>query len=310
MSCENEKYTITAQQDEIKNLKQAVTDLANTSWGDVIVNTDIKQPVFWLSLLILYLFCTIPLITYMYNSILNRQVMLLLEQNGVLDAMVKAFKTDSFVVNIDGEQKTFRYFWDEVLIQIVKVITQGRFYMLIGLFCFLLATVLFSYSIIYRGENYQNAARMISIALATVLGFTFLFMNNQTMTNPFENVIGYGFAKFFYGKQLEASLTGIFKHKFFDNKYVFPGAKLYFDFILTSLNIQNFPSVLEEIHKNGEKYDFEINTDPDKGINKTHVDNLFQIVLNKNTIGNVSWMFLASLVGSMISFQYVLANEM
>ena len=310
MSCENEKYTITSQQDEIKNLKQAVTDLANTSWGDVIVNPDIKPPAFWLSLLIVYLLCTIPLITYLYNSILNRQIMLLLDQNGVLDAMVKAFKTNSFVVNLDGEQKTFSYFWDEVLIQIVKVITRGRFYMLIGLFCFLLATVLFSYSIIYRGENYQNAARMISIALAAILGFTFLFMNNQTMTNPFENVVGYGFAKLFSGKQLNAALNGIFKHKFFENKHIFPGANLYFDFILSSLNIQNFPSVLEEIHKNGDKYDFSINLDPDKGINKTHVDNLFQIILNKNTVGNVCWMFLASLVGTMISFQYVLANEM
>ena len=236
--------------------------------------------------------------------------MIFIEKNGVLDAMVTSFQTGSFMVDIDGENQTFRYFWDEALVTINTYITRGRFFMVVALFMSLLCMILLTYSLYYRGLNYQNSAKMISVALSTILGFTFIFMNNQTMTRPFENTVGYVCVKYFMGAQIKDCLTGIFTHKYFMNKKIFPGSNLYYDFILNTFTLSSLPTIFEDVFKNGEKYDFEINLDPETGITKTRMNNLLKIILTKNTIGNTCWMYFAALVGSMISFQYVLANEM
>lgn len=285
-------------------------DDITTSWKQIQAEKTTPPPTFWISVLVAYLLLVVPFITYLYSSILNHQIMILVKENGVLDAMVKVFKTGNFAVNIAGQEQTFRTFWAEVMVTITKTILRGRFFLVVALFVVLLATILFTYSLYYHGENYQAAARMISIALAFILGFTFLFTNNRTMIQPFENVVGYGMVKLFSNSVLRDALGGIFRHKHFKNKYVFPGAALYYDFILNSLTVDNFPTVLEEIYKNNAKYDFEINTDEQTGISTQHVQNLFEIVLSKNTVGHMCWLFFAALAGSMLSFQYILSNEM
>ena len=292
-----------------QKLTKQMDDITN-SWKQIQVEKTTPPPTFWISVLVAYLLIVVPFITYLYSSILNHQIMLLVKENGVLDAMVKVFKTGNFAVNIAGQEQTFRTFWAEVMVTISKTILRGRFFLVVALFMVLLGTILFTYSLYYHGENYQAAARMISIALAFILGFTFLFTNNRTMIQPFENVVGYGMVKLFSNSVLRDALGGIFRHKHFKNKYIFPGAVLYYDFILNSLTVDNFPTVLEEIYKNNAKYDFEINTDEKAGISTQHVQNLFEIVLSKNTIGHMCWLFFASMVGSMLSFQYILSNEM
>ena len=300
---------ISTQQETIKNNLDAISHVGGTT-ADLIENAQ-KTPIpFSLLALSLVLLVLVPFITFLYNSLLTRQIMIFLEKNGILDAMVKSFQTGSFMVNIDGENKTFRYFWDDALVTINTYITRGRFFMVVALFMTLLCFILLTYSLYYRGLNYQNSAKMISIALSTVLGFTFIFMNNQTMTRPFENTVGYVCVKYLMGAQIKDSITGIFSHKYFMNKKIFPGSNLYYDFILNTITLSSLPTIFEEIFKNGEKYDFEINLDPENGITKTRMDNLVKIILTKNTIGNTCWMYFASLVGSMISFQYLLSNEM
>jgi len=294
---------------ENQRIKQQMSEL-NASWKQLQTDQATSPPTFYLSVLILFLLVVVPFLTFLYSGILNHQVMLLINQNGVLDAMVMAFKTGNFAVDIDGQEQTFKYFWEEVLVSVMRVITRGRFFLVVALFVVLLGTTLLTYSLYYRGQNYQAAARMISIVLSVILGFTFLFTNNRTMVGPFENVVGYGFVKLFMNKALQDAMNGIFQHKFFTNKYVFPGANIYYDFLLNVMSLETFPSVLEEIYQNNAKYDFEIRTDDEEGINTARVRNLLQIILNKNTVGNMCWLYFASLVGTLISFQYILSNEM
>ena len=304
--------TIKTQQQALQINNEAIASIGGAT--DDLLDNPIKGttvfPPFSLAILSLFLLLVISLITFLYNTLLTRQIMLYMDNNGVIDAMVKSFQTGSFMVDADGENQTFRYFWDEALITVNTYITRGRFFMLVALFMTLLGSILITYSLYYRGQNYQHAAKMISIALGVILGFTFLFMNNQPMTRPFENTIGYICITYFMGSKLKDCLTGIFSHKFFINKEIFPGSTLYYNFILNTITLNSLPTIFEEVFKNNDKYDFEINLDPDSGMNKTRMDNLLKIILAKNCIGNSCWMYLASLVGSMISFQYLLANEL
>jgi len=301
--------TISTQQQTILSNLAAISKLGGTT-SDMIENAQNTPKPFSLFALSLILLILVPFITILYNSLLTRQIMNFMDRNGVIDAMVKSFQTGSFMVDIDGENQTFRYFWDDALVTVNTYITRGRFFMVVALFMTLLCMILLTYSLYYRGLNYQNSAKMISIALSCILGFTFIFMNNQTMTRPFENTVGYVCVKYLMGAQIKDSITGIFMHKYFLNKKIFPGSNLYYDFILNTITLSSLPTIFEEVFKNGEKYDFEINLDPETGITKTRMDNLLKIILTKNTIGNTCWMYFASLVGSMISFQYILANEM
>jgi hypothetical protein len=309
---QSQQDTIRTQQSALQINNEAIANIGGTN--EDLMNTPITGqtvfPPFSLATLSLVLFFIISLITFLYNSVLTRQIMLYMDSNGVIDAMVKSFQTGSFMVDINGENQTFRYFWDEAMITVSTYITRGRFFMLVALFITLLGSILITYSLYYRGQNYQHAAKMISIALSVVLGFTFLFMNNQPMTRPFENTIGYMFITYFMGAQIKDCLTGIFSHKYFINKEIFPGSTLYYNFILNTITLNSLPTIFEEVFKNNYKYDFEINLDPDSGINKTRMNNLLKIILAKNCIGNSCWMYFASLVGSMISFQYLLANEL
>ena len=126
------------------------------------------------------------------------------------------------------------------------------------------------------------------------------------MNNPFENVVGYQFIR---GSLLSDIVTHIFQHKYFESKHTFPGANIYYDFIVSTMNVKNYPTVLEEIYQNADKYDFRINVDED-GINKVRVRDLYKLIVMKNSVGHICWMFFGSLVATIISLKYLLAAGM
>lgn len=305
---------IKTQNQHINTQKQIIYSLDSTinktgnALGDASAAAG-NHPSFSVLIVAMVLLVCVPFITFLYNQILTHQIMLRIEKNGVLDALVKTFKTGIFAVDINGDEQTFRYFWDVILMDIDRLIIGGRFFLNVALFVFILGFVLLVYSMFYRGVNYQHAARITACVTAIILGFTFLFMNNQTMNKPFENVIGYGFISLFQSTTLRDCLQ-IFTHKYFEKRELFPGAHVYYDFLLNTLNINNFPTVLEEIYTNHSKYDFKINTDPQNGVTKERVNNLFQLILDKNTIGNMCWMYFASLVSVLLSMQYLLAEQL
>jgi hypothetical protein len=266
-----------------------------------VKNTNI--PTFYISIGIFVLLLFLGLI---YNQLVTKNIVTTLEKNGIFDALAKAFKKGDFDVMVGDENKKFSDYWKFLATNILTIITRGRFVLLIAIYLFILALNIFLYAIVFRGQDAANCFKICAPILAIVLGLTFIFVNNQTMNNPFENVVGYQYIK---GRSLTDAVTHIFKHKYFESKHAFPGTQIYYDFIINTLNVKNFPTVLEEIYRNSDKYDFKINTDED-GITKSRVEELYKLVIMKNSVGHVCWMFFGSLVGTIISLKYLFASGM
>jgi uncharacterized FlaG/YvyC family protein len=309
------KKELELQQKDVEFLNQTVPDL-NTKLD--ALNQEILQqqnskmngpivtniPTFYISLAILVL---LILLGAIYNQLITKNILKNLEDNGIIDILAKTFKKNDFNVKLNNQEKPFSDYWAIVYNSVLRSITRGRFVLLIGIFLFILSLNLFLYTIVFRGNDVANAAKIVSIICSVVLIITFLIVNNQTMNNPFENVIGYQLIR---GELLTDLLTHIFQHKFFEKKHTFPGANLYYDFIISTMNIKNYPTVLEEIYRNSEKYDFKINTDDVEGINKKRVIDLYKLIITKNSVGHVCWMFFASLVSTIISLKYLFASGM
>lgn len=304
MDCETEREALIKHNESLKKTIKDTSDDLN----DVMTVHSRPPPTFWISLLFLVVVVVVTLLTYIFETIISKQVMTTLNEYGILEAIVKAYRTNDSMVDIEGQRQKFEFFWGDAMTTISKMIMRGRFFLSTALFVAFLGIILITYSLIYRGENYQLAARMISIAMGSVLMFTFLFTNNHTMIEPFENVIGYSVILLTMGQYLTQVLKSVFRHKYFTNKQVFPGADLYYNFIINTMNVDNYPVVLEEIHKNGHRYDFELNMDERTGINGDVFKTLFQIVMRKNTIGHACWLTFGCFIGSLISFKYVLQN--
>lgn len=265
--------------------------------GPVMTNI----PTFYISIGILILMILLGLI---YNKLLTKNILDHLDTNGVFDVLAKSFKKGDFQVKMDDKERPFTDYWEYIYNTVVQSITRARFVLLVIIFLFVLSINLFLYTIIFRGNDVITATKMVSIICAVILITTFLVVNNQTMNKPFENVIGYQMIR---GEHLTDLITSIFQHKFFEKKNTFPGANLYYDFIVSTMTVKNYPTVLEELYKNSEKYDFKINTDEVEGINKKRVTDLYKLIITKNSVGHICWMFFASLVSTIISLKYLFA---
>jgi hypothetical protein len=130
------------------------------------------------------------------------------------------------------------------------------------------------------------------------------------MIRPFENVVGGGIVSMVYQKYVRETMHGIFKHKHFEGTAVFPGAELYYDFMLSVFNMKNMVQVIYDIYEHDGKYDFNINESRDGGVTKEKLKNLFRYILQKNTIGHGCWVYLASLTGVLVSMRYLFANNL
>lgn len=294
------KRTFPSLNSQLTDIQKEI-DQQNLAKSTSVTSTNV--PTLYIALALLVLLFAIGII---YNQLVTKNIINVLEETGVLDSLAKAFKKGDFMIDVDNDSKPFSEYWTFVLNNIIRVITRGRFVALIVLFLFLLSINLFIYSIVYRGQDIGNATKIISIILSIVLMLTFIIVNNQTMNNPFENVIGYQMIR---GANLTDLITHIFKHKYFESKNTFPGANLYYDFIINTMSVKNYPTVLEDIYKNADSYDFKINVDED-GINKTRVTDLYTLIITKNSVGHMCWMYFGSLVGTIISLKYLFAAGM
>jgi hypothetical protein len=290
-------------QSQIPNIKETQTKLEHGFQDEqTIMNETITFPFFMISLALLIL---VMFFTSVYNGVLTHQVMLVVKESGVLEALVKGLKTGQLAVDTDGKMQTIDYFWDSTLTDMSRIISRGRFIMFVTMYFALMAFIILLYSLYYRGVNIYFAGKAASIFLLLILGVTFLFVNNITITKPFESVVGYLWVTMFNGKALDTCLSGIFQHKYFKEKEVFPGARVYYTQLLNTMDVNNYPAVIEEIYKNNFKYDFNINTTETSGITNEKVNKLFELVLKKNTVGHVCWVYFASLASVFISMKYL-----
>ena len=326
---ENKNLTIQQQnkqltdfQSMIPNVKSDMYKLQNT----VQANNDNSQSAkrtFHVSILVLVLLLIVGFIMYLYNQLISKQAMFIIENSKLFQDMAEGFKSgkggetlqpgkefgDSQVDKTGIAEKDMAK-WNDVLSKIMTLISRGRFYLLLVIFGFMYAFTIGMYSLVYHGTDTNMAAQRIAISLSVILGFTFLFVNNQTMIKPFENVVGGGIVSMVYQKFVRETMHGIFKHKHFEGTSVFPGAELYYDFMLSVFTMKNMVQVIYDIYEHDGKYDFNINTDPENGVTKEKLKNLFRYILQKNTIGHGCWVYLASLTGVLVSMRYLFANNL
>lgn len=313
---ENKNLTIQQQnkqladfQSTIPNVKMDMYKLQNS----VQANNDNSQSAkrtFYISVLALVLLIIIGFIMYLYNQLISKQAMFIINDSKLFQKMAEGFTSGNSPVDISRIAEADTATWNTVLSKIMTLISRGRFYLLLVVFGFVYAFTIGMYSLVYHGTDTNMAAQRIAISLSVILGFTFLFVNNQTMIKPFENVVGGGIVSLVYQKFVRETMHGIFKHKHFEATAVFPGAELYYDFMLSVFNMKNMVQVIYDIYEHDGKYDFNINGDSENGVTKEKLNNLFRYILQKNTIGHGCWVYLASLTSVLVSMRYLFANNL
>ena len=126
----------------------------------------------------------------------------------------------------------------------------------------------------------------------------------------------------------------LIKHKEYENKQIFPETKLDLGFLLSIFRIDNFENVLNDIKVSEQnKYDFHLRDnesmvsefnkmysyDPEntylkelkkldqKTISMTDVvvNDLAKLVIRKNTIGHLCWIYFSGIVTTVVSMKYL-----
>ena len=309
LTIQQQNQQLTDFQSMIPNVKTDMYKLQNA----VQANNDNSQSAkrtFHISVLALVLLMIIGFILYLYSQLLSKQSMYIINDSKLFQKMAEGFTSGNSPADISGIAEADMATWNTILSKIMTLISRGRFYLLLVIFGFMYAFTIGMYSLVYHGTDTNMAAQRIAISLSIILGFTFLFVNNQTMIKPFENVVGGSVVSMVYQKYVRETMHGIFKHKHFEGTAVFPGAELYYDFMLSVFNMKNMVQVIYDIYEHDGKYDFKINGDSENGVTKEKLNNLFRYILQKNTIGHGCWVYLASLTGVLVSMRYLFANNL
>ena len=272
-------------------------------------NSQSAKRTFYVSILALVLLVILGFVMYLYSQILSKQAVFIVQKDGLFQDMADRFSSGNRPGDVQSVMEHDMAKWNELLGKIMTLISRGRFYLLLIIFGFVYAFTIGMYSLVYHGTDTNTAAQRIAISLSIILGFTFLFVNNQTMIKPFDNVIGGAVVSLISRKYVNETMHGLFKHKHFEGRNVFPGAELYYDFMLSVFTMKNMVEVIYDIyqHDPDSKYDFKIN---DEGVTKEKLTNLFRYILQKNTIGHGCWVYLASLTGVLVSMRYLFANNL
>jgi mannose/fructose/N-acetylgalactosamine-specific phosphotransferase system component IIC len=169
------------------------------------------------------------------------------------------------------------------------------------LFTFLLGVI---YTFVMKGGQPAEAAKIIGICLATIIGTTFFIIDNQYFVTIFENTVGYKLMTMW--KNTRDTLQSIFCHKSdatatTTNTHIFPGIHMVMTFMLSVFYMNNFGFVLQQIGSKESKYDFTIIEDNDSD----HIRHLAKCVVRKHTIGHLCWVYFSAIVATMISTKYL-----
>lgn len=305
MIIQQQKQQLQDLQSEIPVIKTNIYSMQN----NMQTNSQIVQNenhTFYVSLLALVLLGIFWFVIYLYNQLLTKSMMVLLNNTDIFKDWHDIF-TSPIPENSDTDVfiRTMNANWEPIFTDINRHVSRSRFFLFSVVFLLVFGMSMVLYSLVYRGTDTIFAMKRTSICTSLILGFTFLFVNNSSMVLPFENSIGYSLVSATSKKFLNETMNHIFTHKFFTGKQVFPSTNIYFDFMMNTFSVKHFANVFSELFYNNDKYDFKINTHSKDGITKTDIENLFRFVLQKQTIGHSCWIYFASLTSIIISMQYL-----
>ena len=186
-------------------------------------------------------------------------------------------------------------------------LNQHRFMLFIILFIVIfIVNVGIIYSLLLKGTQIITAMKIVSISTIIIIGITSILINNITFVKIFENTIGFSIVKLFSPKQNVSFST--FINDLFEHSH-YPNGGINFDFLFTAFRLDNFGDILKDIgNKNdntdtNSKYDFYFNSSTNDELNQ-----LARMVVMKNSIGHLSWMFFATIATTLISTKFLAKN--
>ena len=228
------------------------------------------------------------------------------------------------ISNADAFQ-LYRTHWQENRWKVI-LRKMGLFlFIFVSLFAFMLG---FIYVFIMKGNQHRQAALVIGVCLATIIGSTFLIIDNQYFVTIFENTVGYQLLTRF--KSTRNTLQDVFKHKAYTSfpalspkstgllpsaleskssdvqstDRIFPGIQMIMTFMLSVFYMNNFGFVLQQIGSKDSTFDFTLVDDEDP-LKHKHIEDLAKCVVRKHTIGQMCWLYFASVVATIISTKYL-----
>lgn len=207
------------------------------------------------------------------------------------------------------------------------------------LFIFIVGIIYLS---IMKGTQVAYASKTSALCILGIVGGTFLLVNINLFIKIFENTIGYGWIQFMESKYVDNIMNLLIEHKTYENKLILPDTKLELGFLLTIFNIDNFVNVLNNIKQTDNTYDFKLR---DKDSMKNEFDKLYyedrdntflnnikkeldkieknnsntnivdliindlaKLVIRKNTIGHLCWIYFAGMISTIVSMKYLYKN--
>ena len=183
-------------------------------------------------------------------------------------------------------------------------------FIFVTLFAFLLGVI---YTFVMKGGQTAEAAKVIGICLATIVGTTFLIIDNQYFVTIFENTVGYTLMTMW--KNTRDTIQSVFRHKSMAtdslNTRIFPGIHMVMTFLLSVFYMNNFGFVLQQIGSKTSTFDFTVieDDDDDDGSATNRIDHLAKCVVRKHTIGHLCWVYFSAIVATMISTNYLAKME-
>ena len=226
-------------------------------------------------------------------------------------------------------------FWEKFRSKIIV----GKFLIFFVLWLFVCFFNMMFFNTIFENRKMQNIFYITTVCFFGIVGSTFLIIGNiPSLVEIFENTIGYWILNIPYIFNLNETMQ-IFKSKNFKNINVF----IPFNILLTTFSIFNINDVFNQIDKkisNKNEY-FKISYNDDKIINSKNVksetgmnydfyidytellvnnkekgntyksinnmvhDNLLKLVLAKNNIGHMIWVYISTVISIMISMNSV-----
>jgi len=158
----------------------------------------------------------------------------------------------------------------------------------------------FVYVYLMKGSNAREAAKIIGICLATMIGTTFLLVDNQYFVTIFENTVGYQCMVSL--KSTRDTIQALFKHKTF-TQASFPGLSLWMNFLLSVFHLNNFGYVLQQIGdttRPTNQFDFTLQSPAEPGA-ELPIRDLAKGVARKHAMGHLCWIYFSAIAATMIA---------
>jgi hypothetical protein len=277
VSCSGTEASNKSLQEENDRLKKQLLS-SNNLINDGLQITD-SSPVPIYSIIVIYIIL-ISVIGIFYNNLLTKSIIKIINDTNVL-----------------REYDTLNY--HDTWHKINHCLSQYRFILFIIMFIVIFIVNIFVvYTLFLKGTQLNNAMKVVAICIPAIVGTTFLLVNNVNFVKIFENTIGFAVAKLFSPKKdisFDPFINSLFKHT------NYPSGGIKFDFLFSVFRLDNFGDILKDIGKksNG-KYDFHFNDPSDSDL-----ECLASMVVMKNSIGHLCWVFFSTIACTMVSIKYL-----